>query len=201
MSKKDTVKRVIVEFDGIARTADFLKAGLTKADIYALINEGYLQKIRHGYYHLTDITDISEEQLLASLLPEGIVCMESALFHYGYSDYSPRIWTIAVPRTISRTKLKIEAVAMKIYYVPNDHFETGRTSADFNGVILSVYDRERTICDCFKYRSRLDNETFSKAIHSYVEDEKKDLRNLSRYAKELGLFKKVNDLMEVMLNG
>ena len=31
-----------------------------------------------------------EEQVLASLLPESIVCVESALFYYVYSDFAPR---------------------------------------------------------------------------------------------------------------
>ena len=76
-----------------------------------------------------------------------------------------------------------------------------KTLADFNGVVLPIYDRERTICDCFKYRSRLDNEIFNKSLNAYVNDSKKDLRNLSEYAKKLRVHKKVTELMEVLLNG
>ena len=72
---------------------------------------------------------------------------------------------------------------------------------NFNGVALPVYDRERTICDCFKYRSRLDNELFAKALNAYVNDTSKDLKNLSEYAKQLRVHKKVTELMEVLLNG
>ena len=71
---------------------------------------------------------------------------------------------------------------------------------DFYGVKLSVYDRERTICDCFKYRSRLDHEIFSKALNAYVKDEKKNLQNLFIYAKKLRVYKKVNELMSVLLD-
>lgn len=55
--------------------------------------------------------------------------------------------------------------------------------------------------DCFKYRSRLDNEIFNKAINAYVKDDKKNLNNLSVYAKKLRVYKKVTELMEVLLNG
>ena len=201
MTKQNIAKQVLAASNGIAKTAYFLSAGLSKTEVCALHNDGYLERIRHGYYQLANNDNVSEEQLLATLIPEGIVCVESALFYYGYSDFSPRIWTIAVPRTISRAKLKIEAVSFKAYYIPKEHYEIGKTTANFNGVRLSIYDRERTICDCFKYRTKLDNETFNKAIHAYIADDKKNLSNLSKYAKELGLFKKVNELMEVMLNG
>ena len=201
MDKKIISKQVIIEKGGIAKTSDFVAAGIPAVDIVNLCNTGYLERIRHGYYQLADGNTSSEEQLIATLIPKAIICVESALFHYGYSDFAPRKWSIAVPRSMSRTKLDIDALALQTYYVQSEIYELGKTTADFNGVILPVYDRERTICDCFKYRSRLDNEIFNKALNAYVNDSKKDLRNLSGYAKKLRVHKKVTELMEVLLNG
>lgn len=146
-------------------------------------------------------SSVSEERMLAVLVPQGIVCVESALFHFGYSDFAPRKWSIAIPRSMSRTKLKIDTLAIQPYYVQENLYGLGKTVENFNGVALPVYDRERTICDCFKYRSRLDNELFAKALNAYVNDTSKDLKNLSEYAKQLRVHKKVTELMEVLLNG
>ena len=201
MDKKTLSKQVIIEKGGIAKTSDFVAAGIPAVDIVNLCNTGYLERIRHGYYQLADGNTSSEEQLIATLIPKAIICVESALFHYGYSDFAPRKWSIAVPRSMSRTKLDIDALELQTYYVQSEIYELGKTTADFNGVMLPVYDRERTICDCFKYRSRLDNEIFNKALNAYVNDSKKDLRNLSGYAKKLRVHKKVTELMEVLLNG
>lgn len=79
-----------------------------------------------------------------------------------------------------------------------DHL--GETSGLFNGVTLPVYDRERTICDCFKYRTNLDHELFNKAVNAYALDEKKNLANLSRYAKEMGVYQELMNVMDVLLN-
>ena len=201
VDKKTLLKQVIIEKGGIAKTSDFVAAGIPAVDIVNLCNTGYLERIRHGYYQLADGNTSSEEQLIATLIPKAIICVESALFHYGYSDFAPRKWSIAVPRSMSRTKLDIDALELQTYYVQSEIYELGKTTADFNGVMLPVYDRERTICDCFKYRSRLDNEIFNKALNAYVNDSKKDLRNLSGYAKKLRVHKKVTELMEVLLNG
>lgn len=201
MDKKETIKNIINNNDGIAKTADFVAEGLTNYDVANLCKEGYVKRIRHGYYHLAEQEDIKEEQILASLLPESIVCVESALFYYGYSDFAPRQWSIAVPRNFSRTKLEINSLATKVYFVQPALFEIGRTSGDFNGVPLAVYDRERTICDCFKYRTKLDNEMFNKALNAYAADTKKNLSNLSSYAKKMRVYKKLMDIMEVLLGG
>lgn len=201
VNKKETVKKIIDGAGGIAKTSEFVSAGLSNYDVASLCNEGYIERVRHGYYQLSEQKDIKEEQVLASLLPESIVCVESALFHYGYNDFAPRQWSIAVPRTFSRTRLKIDSFSTKIYYIQHSQFKIGKTTGNFNGVHLAVYDRERTICDCFKYRTKLDNEMFNKALNSYVADKKKNLSNLSKYAKEMRVYKKLMDVMEVLLNG
>ena len=198
---KTVTKQVLIEKGGVAKSADFVAAGMRAVDVVNLCNAGYLDRIRHGYYQLAEADTSSEEQLLATLIPKGIVCVESALFHYGYSDFAPRKWSIAVPRSMSRTKLDVDALALQPYYVQSEIYELGRITDDFDGVMLPVYDRERTICDCFKYRSRLDNEIFNKALNAYAKDPRKNLPNLSSYAKKLRAYKKVTELMEVLLNG
>lgn len=198
---RTAVKSVIESKGGIAKSADFVAAGIRAVDVVNLCNAGYLDRVRHGYYQMAEKNEATEEQILATLIPNGVVCVESALFHYDYSDFAPRKWSIAVPRTISRSTLDVAALPLQTYFVQQDLYELGKTTGDFDGVTLPVYDRERTICDCFKYRSRLDNELFSKALNAYANDPKKNLSNLSVYAKKLRVYKKVIELMEVLLNG
>lgn len=201
MDIREVARTVVESRGGIAKSADFVAAGIRAVDVVNLCNAGYLDRVRHGYYQMAEQQETAEEQMLATLIPQGIVCVESALFHYGYSDFAPRKWSIAVPRSVSRAKLDVDALPVQTYFVQQDLYELGKTTGDFDGVILPVYDRERTICDCFKYRSRLDNELFSKALNAYANDPKKNLRNLSVYAKKLRVYKKVIELMEVLLNG
>lgn len=200
MNIREQAKEVILSKGGIAKSADFVAEGIRAVDVVNLCNVGFLERVRHGYYELAEKTSVSEEQLLAALIPKGIVCVESALFHYGYSDFAPRKWSIAIPRSMSRTKLNVDVLALQPYYIQAELYDLGKTTDDFGGVILPIYDRERTICDCFKYRSRLDNEMFNKALNAYANDTQKNLNNLSAYAKKLRVYKKVTELMEVLLN-
>ena len=201
MDIREVARAVVESRGGIAKSADFVAAGIRAVDVVNLCNAGYLDRVRHGYYQMAEQHETAEEQMLATLIPQGIVCVESALFHYGYSDFAPRKWSIAVPRSVSRAKLDVDALPVQPYFVQRDLYELGKTTGDFDGVTLPVYDRERTICDCFKYRSRLDNELFSKALNAYANDPQKNLSNLSVYAKKLRVYKKVIELMEVLLNG
>lgn len=201
MNYQELAKQVVINNGGIAKASDFVAAGMRSTDVVNLCNAGYLSRVRHGYYQISGHVNSSEEQLLATLIPQGIVCVESALFHYGYSDFAPRKWSIAIPRTMSRKRLDVDVLALRPYYVQSELYDLGKTTDDFGGVTLPIYDRERTICDCFKYRSKLDNEIFNKALNAYAIDTKKNLCNLSAYAKKLHVYKKVTELMEVLLNG
>ena len=194
LNKCDIVNEVFASVGEIAKKSDFISTGLKDQDIYALVKQGYIE--------LAVGEDPKEELILSKLMTHGVVCVESALFYYGYSDFAPREWSISVPRSFSRTVKSIqEEVPVKAYYVQNSMYHLGETSGTFNGVTLPVYDRERTICDCFKYRTKLDNEIFNKAVNAYVADQMKNLANLSKYAKEMGVYKKMMSVMEVLLNG
>lgn len=199
-SNYEIAKAVITENGGIATTLQLKNAGLQNYEIGNLYKSNLIIRLRQGYYSLTDEL-ISDEQLLSIVLPEGIVCLESALYHYGYSDYAPSSWSLAVPRTISQSKLKIQGLSITPHYVPALNYSLGKSSSDFNGYSLLIYDKERTICDCFKYRNQMDSETFAKAINAYSVDVQKNLTNLSKYAKQLRVYKKVTEMMEVLLNG
>lgn len=194
------IRQVILNKGGIAKTSDFVTAGVAAGDLASLCNQGFISRIKHGYYELTGEDSAFEEQIIAKLIPQAVVCVESALFHYGYSDFTPRKWSIAVPRSMSRNKLEINSLPLQPYYVLPEFYEIGKTTGDFNGTTLQVYDKERTICDCFRFRARLDNETFNKAVNAYARDPSKNLANLSEYSKKLRVHRKVMELMDVLLN-
>ncbi|MCI5724108.1 MAG: type IV toxin-antitoxin system AbiEi family antitoxin domain-containing protein [Erysipelotrichaceae bacterium] len=201
MSKHDIANKTFNTFGEIVKKSDFISAGLKEQDIYTLFKQGYIERIKHGYYKLSIGDEPNEETLLSKLMTQGIVSVESALFYYGYSDFTPRKWTISVPQSYSRTIKSIQKeVPVKAYYVQNNLYHLGETTGSFNGVTLPIYDRERTICDCFKYRTKLDNEIFIKAVNAYVADEKKNLYNLSKYAKKMNIYNKMMNVMEVILN-
>ena len=201
MNKRELAKKVILNKGGIAKTSDFVLDGIKKYEVATLCKEGVIERIRRGFYQLPQNAIVTDELILKEMLPRGIICVESALFHYGYSDFSPRKWSVAVPRTASRTVKRVQEIPLKPYFIQKNFLNLGKTIDNFNGIFLAVYDRERTLCDCFKYRTKLDNEIFNKAVNAYAIDNNKNLVNLSRYAKEMKLYTKVMNVMEVLLNG
>ena len=55
------------------------------------------------------------------------------------------------------------------------------------------------ICDCLRYRNKMDKEIFNKAIQSYIADPEKSIPKLLEYAESLRVKKIAKDLIGVWL--
>ena len=193
----EAIKNMVRQQGGVVKTADFIKLGLYNSDVIRLMRNHVLEKVRHGYYTLFDANEPNEASIIARLFPDAILNMDSALFHYGYSDRTPLAWTLALNRTVSTSRLHLEYPPIKPYLIDKKYLDIGVQEVQIQGAAMRIYDRERVICDCFKYRNKIDSEMFSKAIQAYISDEKKNLRHLSEYARQLRVYKKIQDVMGV----
>jgi len=192
------VKKIISGRNDIAKASEFIKHGLMYSEIIGLCKSGKLMRIKHGYYKLAGKDEPNDEKILAALFSDGILCMDSALFYYEYSDRTPLEWTLAFSRDVSRSRFKIDSLCIKPYFVDKKYLDIGVVKNEINKTMLKIYDRERVICDCFKYKNKMDSEMFNKAINAYVKDNDRNLGNLSAYAKKMRVYKKVSEVIGVL---
>jgi hypothetical protein len=125
--------------------------------------------------------------------------MDTALRHYGYSDRTPAEWHIAVSKDSNKTRFHIDYPFVKPYFVEPDLLELGLTSCEMDGITVRIVDKERAICDCLRYRNKMDREIFNKVIQSYISDQEKSIPTLIAYAKPFRVVKPVRDLIGVWL--
>ena len=195
----NTAKEIFEQHGGIMKTSELAKEKIYYADIAYLIQAGVVEKVRHGYYQWIDSDNLSEAVTIARLFPDGILCMDTALLHYGYSDRTPAEWHIAVSKYSNRTRFKIDYPFVKPYFVAPDVLEIGLCEQEIDGNKVRMYDKERVICDCLRYRNKMDKEIFNKAIQGYVSDTSKSIPKLMEYSVPLRCQKLVKDLIGVWL--
>ena len=199
MHDVQNVKKVFEQYGGIMRRAELTREKIYYAEITYLIKEGLIEKIRTGYYQWVDMDNLSEVVTVKRLFPDGILCMDTALRHYGYSDRTPAEWHIAVSKYSNRTRFKIDYPFVKPYFVAPDVLEIGLCEQEIDGNKVRMYDKERVICDCLRYRNKMDKEIFNKAIQGYVSDMSKSIPKLMEYSVPLRYQKLVKDLIVVWL--
>ena len=183
----------------IMTTAELLEAKLYYADIKQLLDEGFIERLRRGYYHWIEDDGESEIVIINRLFPDAVLCMETALFYYQYSDRNPSEWSFAIDKNVSKLRTNIDYPFIKAYRMERQLLTLGETNGEIDHHTVRIYDRDRTICDVLRNMNKMDKEIFNKAIQGYVADSKKSIPNLMKYAQILRVQKKVNDLIGVWL--
>ena len=199
MKSIEEYKAIFDKYNGLARTQQLQEEGLAYRPLQKLIEQGYVEKVRYGYYQWVNHDDFSEAGLIKRLFPDAILCLDTALRYYGYSDRTPGEWHLAVDKYSGRSRFNIDYPFVKPYYLEPSTLGLGLTEGDIDGHTVRIYDRERTICDCLRYRNKMDKEIFNKAIRRYIMDPEKSIPRLMYYAEPLRVKRQVKDLIGVWL--
>ena len=145
---------------------------------------GAIERISHGVYRNPKVESSAPfewQDLLetANSIPDGTICLISALSYYGLTQEIQRQYWIAVPHEgglIKRPKTKI---------IRTRNFKLGRVPLKLGEYKTHIFDRERCVVDAFK---KLSKESAMYSLKSYLkrtDEHKPDLSKLARYAKEL----------------
>lgn len=192
-------KSIFDKYGGMMRTTQLAEEKIFYPQREKLIADGCVEKIRRGYYQWINPNDFSEVGTVIRLFPDAILCMDTALRYYGYSDRTPGDWHLAVSKDSGKSRFKIDYPFVKPYYVEPAVLELGLTTGTMDGHAIRIYDKERLICDCLRYRNKMDKEIFNKAIQKYIADPEKSIPKLMEYAGPLRVKKLAKDLIGVWL--
>jgi predicted transcriptional regulator of viral defense system len=169
--------------------------GISRAALSFWTGKGLIQRVAHGLYASVDA--IPDELVLIAGRSEHIVFShETALALHRLHNRIPLLPSFTLP-TGRRSPRSLDG-RVGVYHVKPEWHALGRSSAtSFQGHSVPCYDVERTVCDIIRSRSRMDNETFLGAIRTYGASSRKNLPLLFRYAEEMGIARKVHQVMEV----
>jgi len=199
MNGTEHYKRIFDQYGGMMRTKELQNENVFYRRLQRLIDEGHVEKVRYGYYQWIDEEDFSEAGTVIRLFPDAILCMDTALRYYKYSDRTPAQWHLTVSKDSGKSRFNIDYPFIKPYYVEPKILEIGLSNGNMDGHEVRIYDKDRVICDCLRYRNKMDKEIFNRAIQSYIADPEKSIPKLLEYAETLRVKKVAKDLIGVWL--
>lgn len=194
-----TAKQIFETHNGIMKSKEIIENKIYNRFLKKLIDEGYVEKIKFGYYQWQDERACSEATVIARLFPDAVICMESALQYYDYTDRTPSIWSLAVDKHSTKSRFNIDYPGVKPHYIPAEQMTLGVELVNIEDTALKIFNRERVICDCLRQENKMDVEVFNKAIQAYIKDPKKNIPRLMEYAKILRTENKVRKIIGIWL--
>lgn len=183
-SKSDKIFfKTLSAHDGFARTKDLLAAGVHRRDIKRIRDEGRIVSVKRGLYRRADIPLISHQGFidLAHAVPEGVICLLSALSYHELTTFNPSVISMSLRRGSRKPIIKYPPV--DFYHFSEEQFEAGIDEVTIGGHKVRIYCREKTVCDCFRYRNKLGLDVAKEGLTEYLKRKDRDLEKLMKYAE------------------
>ena len=192
------IQELMEQSGGIVKTAQLYTLGMDYRKIREFVEAGVLEKVKNGYYAV-NFYQKREEDILISLFSDCVLSMESALYCYRYIKNKPFKWTIAVDKNTSKSRFKLDYPLIKPYYTEPEVLRLGVSKIAFGSSEMTIYGKERLICDILKYENRMEREILRQALQAFLADPEKDIAKLLTYAKERRVLSKVRNQIGVWL--
>lgn len=168
---------------GIVRSSEVSEQGWSREYLHRLERDGLIYKVSRGVYAAQD-ADISPNRALAEIskrIPEGVICLLSALQYHDLTTKLPNQVWVAVPTHSHRPKVDYPPV--RIVEFSGDSYMAGIQRYMIDKVHVQIYSPAKTIADCFRYRSKLGMETVLEGLRAYLARNDSSVDELWRYAR------------------
>lgn len=139
----------------LLRARDLAEQSLPTVVLSRLVAAGKLERVGRGVYSLPGRA-LSEHRSLAEValrVPQGVVCLLSALRVHGIGTQAPfEVW-LAIPHHSPTPRM--DQPALRAVRMSGPAFSEGIERVRIDGVEVPVFSASKTVADCFKYRNKI----------------------------------------------
>ena len=197
MAMPNELQSVLKQNGGIVTTAQANEVGVSNERLRLLVHSGDLERVTTGIYVLPD--EFTDKMFIVQLRrPKIIYSHETALFLHELTDRDPISYMVTVPTGYNPTRLREDGFT--VFTIKRELHEIGVTKlTTMFGNSVTVYDMERTICDCLRSRNNLDIAVVTDALKRYAKHKDKNLNQLMQMAETFKVTKLLRGYLEALL--
>lgn len=204
MKKKSKLESAIAAFreaGGILTMSEAMTVGIHRRELYALRDRGELEVVSRGLYRLNDMPDPSLPDFIpvAKKIPHGVICLISALAFHEITTQIPHFVYVALPSQAH--KPAIFHPPMRYFWYSQKLLNTGVQEHSIDGCTVMIFDVEKTLVDCVKFRNKIGMDVVLEALKMYWHSRKTNLEKLFEYAKLFRVEKILKPIMETIVSG
>ena len=179
----DQAMRAFRKNGGVLRTSQAIKLGIHPRTLYDLRDTHRVTQISRGVYRLSDLPETTNPDfvLVATRIPESVVCLVSALAFHELTTEIPHEVYIALPPGVRQPRLSYPP--LRVFRFSDKTLSAGIEKHVIDGVRVSVYDPEKTVADCFKFRHKIGLDVALEALKLCRARKGFQLSKLLRYAR------------------
>ncbi|WP_043113927.1 type IV toxin-antitoxin system AbiEi family antitoxin domain-containing protein [Solimonas soli] len=181
-SKSERILALVQEL-GVLRPKDLGPHHIQAEYLRRLCDRGQLKKLGRGSYVLAERKPSFELSLalVARAVPNGVVCLQSALAFHGLGEANAREISVAIERRAAKPRLDFPA--LRIARLGGEAFSGGVAHHRIEHVDVAVYTLEKTLADLFKFRNKIGPHIAVDALRAALAKRQVDMLTLQHYAQ------------------
>jgi predicted transcriptional regulator of viral defense system len=167
---------------GSLRMSEALRLGINRKRLYAMRDAGVVEALSRGVYRLASLGPLAHPDLVtvAKRVTQSVVCLVSALSFHELTTQVPHTIDVALER--GTTKPRLDYPPTRFFWFSGPAFHEGIETHTLDGTAVRIYDPEKTLVDCFRYRNRIGMDVVLEALRLWRERRRKKLDVLLQYA-------------------
>ena len=180
-----TQNRLRAAFEGttLLRTRDLTARGFDRVQLRQAVEKGQLELAGRGLYRPPE-ADITEHHTLAEVakrVPDGVICLLSALRFHGLTTQSPHQVWITIPHKAWHPRL--DNVGLRVMRSSGAALSEGVETHVIEGVPVKIYQPAKTVADCFKFRNKIGLDVALEALREVWRARRVTMTELEHYAR------------------
>jgi predicted transcriptional regulator of viral defense system len=173
----------LVQKLGVLRPRDLVPYGIQAEYLRRLCDRGQLKKLGRGSYVAAGsrLTPELVLAIVARAVPNGVICLESALAFHGLSELDMDEISVAIERRAA--KPRVDFPDIRVARLGGPAFTEGVETHVLENVKVHIYGLEKTLADLFKFRNKIGPHIAVDALRSALTERDVNLRKLWHYAR------------------
>jgi predicted transcriptional regulator of viral defense system len=179
---RESAENIFRKHGGQLRMSEALAHGITRYMLYSLRDKGIIEQVTRGVYRLVEMPAISNPDLVTVSLryPNAVICLISALAYHEITTQIPHAVSVAVPRDSRKPGLGFPPI--NTYLFSDGAYKAGIEKHRIDGATVLIYNPEKTLADCFKFRNKIGMDVALEALKLYRTRKSFNLGDLLKYA-------------------
>lgn len=196
---KYRIKNIFYENKGYLHAKDLTEKGIHRKYLSDLLKNEEVIKLKRGLYKWNDEKFNSLNELIdvSMIIPDGVVCLASALSYYELTTYTPLEYQIAIP---NQKKIKnVSYPPINLYYFSKKYYREGIKEEKIGEYDIKIYDIEKSLSDSFRYSYEIPKDILIESLKGYLSRSDKNINKLMNYATGTSAEKKLTKYLEVLV--
>lgn len=198
-STREEIKRIFKANGGYVRTHEITAKGIHNTYLRELLDEGTIERVKQGLYRWESMVEGGDSALveISLAIPQGVICLLYALAYHKLTTQKPWEVSVAIERG-SRVSLP-EYPPVKLYYFASPLFNEGIEKIREGQHIIRIYNKEKTICDCMRFRNQLGRDIIKEMMVEYLRNTNRNLELLMKYAAICRVTNPISNYLEILM--